>query len=233
MEKNDRRLMVALSSALGLALLAIAFLLGRILATPTVVTIAAPPSNVAALEPLPPALATEPASLAVVPETSNLPIPLTEPAVFPGPGSEIAPNSAPEPPRSSAAAERQQIASYFARIERLEDVGTGDPQAFANSMLQSMTSGDFSGFDDLLSKAESQRQRLVSITPPRACREHHRLALALSGDSVAMLERLKTALGKGDTTALLAMASQGRTLETQATQLKSMGEEIKRQAGLP
>ncbi len=233
MEKNDKRLVVALSSALGLALLAIAFLLGRILATPTVVTIAAPSSNAAASEPVPPPLATAPASPAVIAEASNPPIPVTEPAGLPGPGNEIAPDSAAGAPRSSAAAERPQIASYFAQIERLEDVGAGDPQAFASSMLQSVTSGDFSGFDDLLSKARSQRQRLLSITPPRACREHHRLALTLSGDSVAMLERLKTALGKGDTAALMTMATEGRTLETQANQLKSMGEGIKRQAGLP
>ena len=46
-----------------------------------------------------------------------------------------------------------------------------------------------------------------------------------------MLERLKAAMVKGDTTALLTIASDGRTLETQANQLKTMGETIKRQAG--
>jgi len=111
-------------------------------------------------------------------------------------------------------------------------MGGGDPQAFATSMVQSMSSGDFSGFDDLLSKARAQRQRLQAISPPRACVEHHRLALALSGDSVAVLEKLKAALAKGDTTALLAIAAEGKTLETQANQLKTMGETIKRQAGL-
>jgi hypothetical protein len=233
MEKNDTRLVVALSSALGLALLVIAFLLGRLLATPAAVTITAPPSNITASEPIPPAPATAPASLAAVTENGDLPIPVTERADFPGPATEIAQNSAAEAPRSSAAAERPQITSYFAQIERLSDMGAGDPQAFANSMLQSVTSGDFSGFDDLLSKARSQRQRLLSVTPPPACREYHRLALTLSGDSVAMLERLRTALGKGDTTALMTMATEGRTLEIQANQLKSMGEGIKQQAGLP
>ena len=99
-------------------------------------------------------------------------------------------------------------------------------------MVQSMASGDFSGFDDLLAKARVQRQRLQAISPPRACLEHHRLALALSGDSVAMLERLRAALTKGDSTALLTIATEGKSLETQANQLKSMGETIKRQAGL-
>jgi len=47
-----------------------------------------------------------------------------------------------------------------------------------------------------------------------------------------MLERLKTAMAKGDTTALLTLATEGHALETQANQLKTMGETIKRQAGL-
>ena len=99
-------------------------------------------------------------------------------------------------------------------------------------MVQSMSSGDFTGFDNLLAKARAQRQRLQAIAPPRACAEHHRLALSLSADSVTMLERLKAALMKGDSTALLTIASEGKSLETQANQLKTMEESIKRQAGL-
>ena len=47
-----------------------------------------------------------------------------------------------------------------------------------------------------------------------------------------MLEKLKAALMKGDTTALLTISTEGKALETQTNQLKSMGESIKRQAGL-
>ncbi|MBK5256584.1 MAG: hypothetical protein JJE39_11165 [Vicinamibacteria bacterium] len=124
------------------------------------------------------------------------------------------------------------IAAYFAQIEQIDDVGAGDPQAFATSILESMSSGDFSGFDNLLAKARAQRQRLQSVATPRACVEHHSLALALAGDSVALLERVRTALVKGDSTALLTMAAEGRTMEEQANRLKSLGESIKRSAGL-
>ena len=68
--------------------------------------------------------------------------------------------------------------------------------------------------------------------PPPSCAEHHRLARTLSADSVAMLERLKAALMKGDSMALMGIASDGRALEAQANQLKTMGETIKRQAGV-
>ena len=241
MERKDQRLVIALASALGLALLAIAFLMGRISAKPAVMTVAAPPPGVAAAPSE--SAAPPPAALAATVETGEPSLSLGEPAgsaTLPGreiaPTTELAPFSPPlpttNPIRPSVSGDQPQIAAYFNQVDRIEDMGAGDPQAFATSMVQSMSSGDFSGFDDLLSKARTQRQRLQAIAPPRACVEHHRLALTLSADSVAMLERLKAALMKGDSTALLTIASDGKTLETQANQLKSMGESIKRQAGL-
>jgi hypothetical protein len=240
MERNHQRLVIALASALGLALLAIAFLIGRISAKPAEVAVAAPPWEVASApsESVPP-----PPSSAAIPETSEATLPPGEPAGSSAPpGREVvltteaapsfAPLPTPGPIRPALSGDQPQIAAYFNQVDRIEDMGAGDPQAFATSLVQSMSSGDFSGFDDLLSKARTQRQRLQAISPPRACVEHHRLALTLSGDSVAMLERLKAALMKGDSTALMTIASDGKTLETQANQLKSMGESIKRQAGL-
>ncbi len=123
------------------------------------------------------------------------------------------------------------MASYFAQVDRLEDIGAGDPQTFATSMMPALSSGDFTAFDDLLSKARVQRQRLQSLAPPPSCVEHHRLAVALSSDSVVMLERLKAALIKGDSLALMSIASEGRDLQSKAAQLKTMGEAIKRSAG--
>lgn len=232
MERNNQRLVIALASALGLALLGIAFLLGRITAKPAVVTVVAPPAVAAAAPPE--SVPSLDGSVAASPETGGERI--AEPPAFGAPGPEIGPAplsvSTPLVPHAAPSADREQIAAYFNQVDRLEDMGAGDPQAFATSLVQSMSSGDFSGFDDLLAKARTQRQRLQAIAPPRACVEHHRLALALSADSVAMLEKLKAALMKGDTTALLTISTEGKTLETQTSQLKSMGESIKRQAGL-
>jgi hypothetical protein len=238
MERNNQRLVIALAGALVAALLAIAFLLGRISAKPEVVTVAGPVQVVgspqtaaaAAIETQPPG------SVPAATAANATPFAPAELASVALPPRESGPLPAPAPTasmgRSTPPADQPQIAAYFNQVDRIEDAGAGDPQAFATSMVQSMSSGDFSGFDDLLAKARAQRQRLQAISPPRACVEHHRLALTLSGDSVAMLERLKAALVKGDSTALLAIASEGKTLETQANQLKTMGETIKRQAGL-
>ena len=235
MERNQQRLVIGLAASLGLALLAIAFLLGRISAKPPV--IANPAHPVDAAQPAsPPNQAAAPSE----PVDAGAALTALLPALESSAGTQLFRESGPATPPAPAAgpahpslsADQQQITAYFNQVDRIEDMGAGDPQAFAASMVQSMSSGDFSGFDDLLAKARAQRQRLQSISPPRACVEHHRLALSLSADSVAMLERLKAALIKGDSTALMTVATEGKTLETQTSQLKAMADSIRRQAGL-
>lgn len=233
MEPANRKIVIVLGSALGLSLLIIAFLLGRLSAKPEVVTLATPASSPSASAPATLAAPESPApSIEASPAVADAATPLGPPAQSSPPIHEIA--AAPPSGVNAAAVspERQQVASYFAEVDRLEDMGAGDPQAFASSMMQSLSSGDFSEFDKLLQKARAQRQRLLAIVPPPACAEHHRLARTLSADSVSMLERLKAALMKGDSMALMGIASDGKTLETQANQLKAMGETIKRQAGV-
>jgi len=231
MEPANRRVVIALGSALGLALLIIAFLLGRLSAKPEVVTLATPTSNPS---PTAPAALAAPESLTppseVASTTPDPAIPLDPPTAASATIHEVAPTPLSDP-TAMATPERQQVASYFAEVDRLEDMGAGDPQAFASSMMQSLSSGDFTEFDKLLEKARGQKQRLIAIVPPPSCADHHRLARTLSADSVAMLERLKAALMKGDSMALMSIATDGKALETQANQLKSLGEKIRRQAG--
>jgi len=243
MERSHQPLVVGLAAALGVALLAIAYLLGLASTPPAVVTVAIPAQGTTPAQAIDSASTTpattvgeavaEPGSpSAPAPAAPAISLPADTapaPSLSTWPGSTLPPASGAAAPASP---ERSQVAAYFQQVEGLADMGAGDPQAFAASMMQSVSSGDFSGFDDLLKKARDQRQRLQAIAPPRPCTEYHRLALKLSGDSVSMLERLKAALMKGDSTALMTIATEGKTLETQTGELKSMGETIKRQAGL-
>jgi hypothetical protein len=231
MEPVNRRIVIALGSALGLSLLIIAFLLGRLSANPPVVTLATPASNPSASEPVALAAPESPAP-SIEAAAADPATPLSPPAGSSTPVQEIAPLPSSSNGPIETSPESQQVAAYFAEVDRLEDMGAGDPQAFASSMMQSLSSGDFTEFDKLLEKARGQKQRLLAIVPPSACAEHHRLARTLSADSVVMLERLKAALMKGDSMALMGIASDGKTLETQANQLKAMSETIKRQAGV-
>ena len=233
MEPANRKVVIALASALGLSLLIIAFLVGRLSGKSQVVTLATPATNPSAPAPAALAASESPGPSIEAPLPAADPgTPLSPPAGSSAPVQEIALLAPSSAGPMEISPERQQVASYFAEVDRLEDMGAGDPQAFASSMMQSLSSGDFTGFDRLLDKARGQKQRLLAIVPPPSCAEHHRLARTLSADSVAMLERLKAALMKGDSMALMGIASDGKTLESQANQLKAMSETIKRQAGV-
>jgi hypothetical protein len=219
---------VALASALGLSLLVIAFLLGRLSAQPAAVAplVANAPTPVAPPSAAPESPGPSPDAASAFADSAT---PLGPPTGWSPPAQPIGPSKSGP---AEASPERLRVASYFAEVDRLEDMGAGDPQAFASSIMQPLSSGDFTEFDKLLEKARDQRQRLLAIVPPPSCAEHHRLARTLSADSVTMLERLKAALMKGDSLALLSIASDGKALETQANQLKAMTETIKRQAGV-
>lgn len=220
-------IVVALGAALGVALLVIAFLLGRLSVTaersarlpPDLTT---EPVRAQAPAALPAPVVEQVAGLPSEPGTGTSPRGFTATITTPAGPTVVGPDSP----------ERDRIAAYFREVDRLEDMGAGDPQAFAKSLMESVTSGDFSGFDALVAKARAQQERLRSIAPPSACVEHHRLASALAGDSTALMERLKAALMKGDAAGLMAMSSEGRTLETRAEELRALAATIRREAGL-
>jgi len=140
------------------------------------------------------------------------------------------PFEVPVRPSTVVGTDRGAVAAYFAQVERADNVGAGDPQVLAQSVMKSMAFGDFSGFDDLVLKARAHRQLLMGMTPPKACVEHYRLALLLWNEWATMLERMRGALQKGDTTALLALETERTALSTKADELKSVGDAIKKQA---
>ncbi len=223
----------ALAGALGLALLGIAFLLGRLSAQ--VDRSAAPPVAVLRPEASPATTPTLNDPVTAPEEASPPPAPNSEESLPWGDPSRDVTAVAPTPgatPQAPAPPERARVMAYFQEVDRLEDMGAGDPQEFAKSLMESMTSGDFSAFDALLAKARAQRDRLRTLAPPSACVQHHRRAAALASDSVSLMEKLKAGLIKGDATALMSMATEGRALETRAEELRSLSATIRRQAGL-
>jgi hypothetical protein len=174
------------------------------------------------------AIAAPPPDLAVA-----TPAPLFEAVttVVPLPSAVVSAPSG-DPPSASAGAGREAIAAYFRESEKYDDMGGGDPQEFANSLMKSVTSGDYSGFDALLTKARQQRDHLRGVKPPAACAEHYRLATSLSDDSVRMLERLRSSLKGGDPTGLMSMMGEARAMEARLNELKALTASIKTTAGI-
>ena len=224
---TQRRVTIVLGVALGVALLVIAFLLGRMSAPASV----APPAGAAISTPVatPVVVAESPLetpSAASAEMVTATPLPMFEVPPPQLPGSVV---SAPTGASSSA---REAVRAYFREIEKYDDMGASNPQDFANSLMTSVTSGDYSGFDTLLAKARQQRDHLRGLRPPPSCEEHHRLSLSLAEDSAKMLERLRTSLQGGDPAGLMSMMGEAREMESRLNVLKTLTATIKAGAAI-
>lgn len=149
------------------------------------------------------------------------------------------PSAPTEGPSANAAstphdAVRDEVANYFREVETIQGQARswGDPEAFAQKLLEQAGNGDVSGFDALAVANQKVRDRLRAIAVPEPCREHHRSTLAVLDESIAMLQRVKGLIGRADAGALAAMPAEARELERKTKDVDAMAAEIKRRYGL-
>lgn len=116
--------------------------------------------------------------------------------------SEGAPTMAPvgvviPPPEPKAAldAHRPAVIGYFRAVDGLQAGHAGrDPESMAKDIVGSMLKGDDSGFDDMAKQASGVRARLAALTPPAPCAAYHRESLALLDEELALMQSMKAVL---------------------------------------
>lgn len=236
-----------LLGSLLLALLALAFLLGRMssqqpaalaaTATPPVraetptslplqVGQVPPPSRPEVPSAPPPAPAASPASASVAPAApppAPPPAPLASPpAVPPVVPAPAAPPAAPSP--VPKAADAPELRRYFEQIDRVlaHTAGMGDANQHATELLQQSMNGDSSGFDRLQSETRQALGALRQIRPPSRCGDYHRLLLHQLEESLTLVKELRSASSSLDTSGLQSLAARGHTLQAEADRLKEL-----------
>jgi hypothetical protein len=70
------------------------------------------------------------------------------------------------------------------------------------------------------------------MTVPAPCAEHHRLTLALLGEAVVILTRLRDGVAAGDPGAIAGIASSGSGLEERARAVDVLGASLRSQYGV-
>jgi hypothetical protein len=228
----DRRLGIGLAVALGVALLVIAFLLGRGTrpAAPLVVVMTPTPA-------LPAAPAAPGAPTAMPGVATDTPAPWAPSAEVPAPTTapQIAPpiDSAPTPAGTVDPA-RAEVARYFAEIEAIQEQGGGggDPQAVANEILKQATSGNTQGFDELVAANERMLAKLRAVQAPAACAAHLQRTIEVVERSRGLLDKTRAALGGQDIGNIGALASEGQELDRRARELDAQATQIKKAYGL-
>jgi hypothetical protein len=240
----DKRVFVGLAAVAGVALLAVAFLLGRASSGTrpdgpppdpsserNVITARAPvdpapllPARSSPAEILPGADA--PSAFAPDPAAPQSPAPEAPlPQVPLAAATPLGP--APDP-------ERAAVAAYLEALDGTRPAALeGDAESVANGMAVALANGDASGLERLARETEDARRRLASVVPPPSCTAHHRETLGSLDDALEMLRSVKEAMASPEpATALLAVAAKATALRTRAESLDREDRALRARYGL-
>lgn len=206
---NARQVIILLSCALGISLLALGFLLGR-------------ESNRAPVVVAPPVTATQ--------------LPVTE--LPPGPPSinaepvAVAAPAAARPRPAVDPADKQAVARYFRDVEHLQNTDVDNPEAAASSLLSAASTGDTSGLRKLVADARSAEVKARAVTPPAACAHYHKQLVNVLSDTREMFQSLERGIGGGNMDALPALLNRANATKSRAEALAREEREIKSRFGI-
>ena len=229
-----RWVVVLLVGACAACLIAVAFLLGRVTApTPsapgTGPTGAGRPTPAVAGQSHPEDLPTPPGSPSgISPEVLPTPTPAPEGGAAAGRGLAPAPSIGVNPDTAA-------VAAYFTRMDAVaaQVKAAQDPETMARTILDQTLSGNMTGFEDLIATQRSLQARMAEVLPPPSCREHYERSVRLVGRAIALLERTRDALSRGNSSDLTSMTSEGHAIEEEARATDALANELRRAAGLP
>jgi len=123
------------------------------------------------------------------------------------------------------------VAEYFQQTALIRsNAGAGDPNTFAMDLIKAGMGGATSGFDRLISDTDRMMQEFELVTPPPSCRLYHEASLESLEDAREMLEGMKVAITTRNIQSLGVIAQQAAELQAKAEALKDLQEEIRASA---
>jgi hypothetical protein len=216
------KVVAALGGALVLALVVIAFLLGRESqrgsAPPTVVSVAGP-----ILE-HPRAALPAGSPNTVAPSPPNPP-PGAPPGAPPTPAAAMVDDPSGAAPSTARGAspeqtERAALRAYLAVVDSIQVGPSGDPQGFAQELANAAMGGDTSRLDDLVRELGDAESKISAASPPAAAAAHHGALLAQIRQSRAVLGDLARGLARKDPGILGRVAGRAQAMQAAATALE-------------
>jgi hypothetical protein len=234
-EQSSSTLTWILAGALVLALLVIAFLLGRG-SSPQVAT--TPPIETPDVDSLPPGeRPIEPPPPEVAGERRT-----REPHIERGKDGILITNDAPSGARVEErggeihivddGSDASAVRAYFAQIDAIQAGPAGmSPDAYAQKLVADMSAGDRSGFDGLTSDLARSEKELAAISPPEPCAPYHQALLEAARTGREVMEELRGAMGTGDLGRVQALSARLQGLQATTTRLEQMRKELERRYG--
>ncbi len=152
----------------------------------------------------------------------------------PTPRQPAAPAPAPAERASPPDAERAAVAAYFDAIDHIQPTAmNGDAEGVAGGIASALANGDTSSLDKMIRETEAAKASLAAVATPPPCAVHHRESLGSLDDALEVLRSLKAAMGGSDPSgALAAVSARGNALRTRADALKREEETLRGRYGL-
>lgn len=135
--------------------------------------------------------------------------------------------SAVEKPQAAHAAAGSAVAAYFLRMDGFHaQSGAGDPKTFAMGLIKAGLEGSTAGFDQLIADTRRMEEQIRRVTPPPCCVDYHEANLAALAESRKILDEMKRSFAKRDFSGLSAVAQKAGTLQSKAQALQDMRKQI-------
>lgn len=235
-----QKIVAALSGALVLALVVIAYLLGQRSAPPAApagappAPLAAtrepppPPEPRAAPSPSPPPAPVDPREVRVITNEAGEVLIANGRSASPPP-AEAAP--APPPPRTETvvpAGAAPSVEAYFERMDALQaGPADGDAKSFSQELISSMLRNDYSGFDRLAEDLDRAEQQARGVKPPTSCAEYHNRLIEYLGESRQLMTGMRDAIRTKNLDALNDLSARASKLQDQVRSLKDLEKSLR------
>jgi hypothetical protein len=215
----SKNILIGLGAGFVLALLALAFYIGRESTRRD-----ANPASVQEGAAATPSAARSGTASGMI-EPSNAQVTLHPPPV---PSTGVSQNpAAPGDPIRAA------VVAYFRTIDQIQPGQmSGDASSMANQIVGSLSKGDTSGLDGMIQQTESARRQLFSLAPPEPCAHYHRESLASLDDGLEILHSMKKAVESSDANALSSLTDKGNAMRSRSEALASEEKAIRQRYGL-
>ena len=126
-----------------------------------------------------------------------------------------------------------EVVAYFAKVDRIQAGPAGmSADAFAQQLAAEASQGKVQGFDELQTDLERMEKELRAITPPPPCREFHELTLSSAADAKSLMLDLRRAFAGGDTSNVQALAIRAQAAQDKMKQVESARRAIEIEYGL-
>jgi hypothetical protein len=140
-------------------------------------------------------------------------------------GSERAIHAEPQEPQPGQST--ATVSEYFRAVDAVRsEQGAGDPNTFAMGLIKAGLGGSTSGFEQLIDDTERMELEMKQISPAPGCEQYHQASIDALAEGRELLGDLKTAISERDIQGLTTMARRAGELEAKAKSMDAMRAEL-------